>query len=205
MAEQTALLSTEQQATNLLAASGILDASAIVSGPTQAELEAAKDARITLLESQLAAQQLKGNNKLVQTSEGVRSIDDLVKESQAYREQQTASAIRHEQDSAARQEQLRYTNYRPDGSVNWAPERASTTPLHGTMSAVAAVVGLTAHNWTPQQKAKATTTTAAMVESAKVEDFFGRTSVESKATALHKDNPLLYSLLKERAKRERKF
>lgn len=183
----------------------VFENAAYVPEPTAEQVEASKDTRIAELEAQVAAQNKMGRNRLIATPEGERSIDDILAESQAYRVAQAADAIRAEQAHAARQEQLKYTHYRPDGSVAYAPEQVSRVALQPTMDAVEKAFGLGAHNWTPQQKAKATTNTQHMVDSADVTQYFGKTSIESKATALHKENPALYKLLKERALRERKF
>jgi len=161
--------------------------------------------RIAALEAAAAVQQQKGNNRLVMTDEGERSLDDILKESKAYRLQQEAASITAEQKLEARLQQLSQTRWKPNGEVGWAPDQVSTTPLYGTMSAVADKFGLLSNNWTTTQKAKAVTTTQAMLDSYNLEEYFGRKSDSIKSSELIRENPLLYKLLKEKAIKLNKF
>jgi glycerophosphoryl diester phosphodiesterase len=172
---------------------------------TPEELAKRQADRITKLEEQLAAQLQKGRNRLVQTDDGERSVDELAAEAKAYRIHQATEAIRVQQAADARAEQLKQTRWRPDGSVAWAPDQESLAPVHSTMESVAKEVGLRCHRWTTAQKAAAVTTRQSAVDNLPIEKYWGKTGSAVAAAELIEKNPLLYALGKKRALRENKF
>jgi hypothetical protein len=164
-----------------------------------------KDDRIAALEAQVSAQQVRGNNRMVETPDGERSLDDVLKEATAYRLAQATEAIRQEQAAAARDEQLRQTRWKPNGEVGWAPDQETLTPICGTMGDVVKEVGLSAHKWSTAQKAIATTTRQSAVDALVLEKYWGNKSSAVAATELLEKNPLLYALGKKRALKEGKY
>jgi hypothetical protein len=169
---------------------------------TNTQPEETIEQKVARLEGIIKANETRGWNALVQTEDGQKTVKELTEQNRAYLDEVAVQTERLKRENDIREAQM--TAYvAPNNSIEFRPPYINEKPIFTNEEAAREFTGLNRwRSYTAQQRAQFRTITQSDVAKYDPKLHFGAGSSSLKATQLMQENPALYLLLKERAKKE---